>query len=187
MYPAQAFYDGLYSAGDLPDAIELECEAGPFILPKSGSTFTDGTIVVDNWFNPFYGYAIWRVYHPVPPFLGCGSEIGQCLITDPAKQGYYSRDQFADSYTITGGQLGPIQVTRVSLCVWTGTDSCGNPATLLYTENEESGKLWFADVPNYIDPELCEIFDVRQGDKIGLQNTPVGDYGTEEFVVLTVS
>jgi hypothetical protein len=115
LYPAQAFYEGLYLAADLPDAIELTCEAGTYVLSKSGSTFTDGTIVVDNYFSPVYGYAIWRIQHPIPPFLGCASEIGQCLIN-----GTFSQDQFADSYTGTYGIYDPITLTRVSLCEWTG-------------------------------------------------------------------
>lgn len=121
LYPAQAFYEGVYLAADLPDAIELTCEAGTYVLSKSGSTFTDGTIVVDNYFSPVYGYAIWRIQHPIPPFLGCASEIGQCLIN-----GTFSQDQFADSYLVEMQMFydyvrGSCIVTRTGLGTWEGT------------------------------------------------------------------
>lgn len=176
MYSAQALVDGLYTYQDLPDAIDVASVVFTKLdPPESVAGFTRYYVNAnDEYLGILDGEeeSLWS-------YEGGG---GACLISGERE------DQFADTYTITGGQLGPIQVTRVSLCLWTGLDSCGNEGYLSYTENEESGKLWFADVPNYYDPESCQTFDVLQGDKIGPQNSPVGDYGTHEgFVSLTVS
>ena len=197
MYPSQALFDGLYTYEDLPDTV------------LGTGIFADNNVVMSRLNPPqpsidSTGTSYYRGTSTLGLLVGIGlrdgdewvgSEVanegagfGQCLISRfPASSPNGIGDQFADSYTISGGQLGSITVTRVSLCLWEGTDSCGNLATLIYLEDPFNGKLWFADVPNYLEP--CVRFDVRQGEKIGFQNSPVGNYGNPPYIetVLSVS
>jgi hypothetical protein len=190
MYPAQALADGLYSANDLPDSVdiinvdivnelELNRSGAQYFGTTGGNTYKIS--IGNDPETPDDKYWALDVSFNGGPY-GRVTEFA-CLINypyprpDPEVSGF--RDQFADTYTVSGGELGPIQVTRVSLCLWEGTDSCGNKAQLIYLEDPFNGKLWFVDVPQYGEP--CVIFDVRQGEKIGLQNTPVGGYGNPPY------
>jgi hypothetical protein len=192
MYPAQALFDGLYSVADLPDEIlvtQILLELDQTLFTKTGDNqnFYTGigvggntiSVVIDS----YDGLNGETVYVWALDFSGELFAINTnpfCLIFSPEVEGGTgTEDQFADTYTVSGGELGPIQVTRVSLCLWGGTDSCGNKAQLIYLEDPFNGKLWFVDVPQYGEP--CVRFDVLQGEKIGLQNTPVGGYGNPPY------
>lgn len=180
MYPAQAFYEGLYSAADLPDAIELTCEGGTYVLSKSGATFTDGIIVVDNYFSQVYGYATWRVQQPIFSFLGCSSEIGKCLINDT-----FSQDQFADSYTVTtfsefqGVPAGNYTITRTDLCNWYSQISTTGSGVefyfhLFYSLFAPSYHRYFLVL--YWKPvgeSYLNVVDIKSAP----QNSPAGNYG----------
>jgi hypothetical protein len=184
MYPAQAFVDGIYTVHDLPDALDYSGTNAPVTLNKLNtpeqSNYFDGIA----YFRGEYEFSGQQEIVDLgiqDGVWGLGDSLNDqarttplCLIDD-----FRTEDQFADTYTVSGGELGPIQVTRVSLCLWEGTDSCGNKAQLIYLEDPSNGKLWFVDVPQYGGP--CVIFDVLQGEKIGLQNTPVGGYGNPPY------
>jgi hypothetical protein len=197
MYPAQALGDGDYSYDDLPDVIEVLIDNVFTPFSRSGIYFySDSAIglipagdyrvrLLDNgvpWIPGTEDFQYnWRLEVWNGISWGTRDDIDdwQCLIQGLPEDFERTHDQFADTYTVSGGELGPIQVTRVSLCLWEGTDSCGNKAQLIYLEDPFNGKLWFVDVPQYGEP--CVIFDVRQGEKIGLQNTPVGGYGNPPY------
>jgi len=196
-YPAQALVDGLYTVDDLPDEIiftDASINLVGVLLTKTGGniSFYEGyhngdllSVRIKNFID-LSGEErnVWILF-------AFGEEFGlssrpECLfVTDDEFNGSY--DTFADTYTVSGGPLGAITVTRVSLCLWTGLDSCGNTASLELNEDIPNGKLWSVDVPNYILP--CVVFDVLQGENIGFGNTPVGGYGSEPYdeVVLSVS
>ena len=175
-YPAQGFVDGLYTVDDLPDEIiftKASIDLIDVLLTKTGGSIS--------FYEGYYGANLLsvKILGSVWILFAFGEEFGlssrpECLfVTNDEFDGSF--DTFADSYTVSGGPLGAITVTRVSLCLWTGLDSCGNTASLELLEDSFNGKLWFVSVPNYILP--CVVFDVLQGENIGFGNTPVGSYG----------
>lgn len=151
MYPAQALADGLYTADDLPDAVDFTYSAsgntfGPYTLTRTGTTFIGGP---ENEVKIELADDIW-----VSGDGGGGIESFPCLINEtfqPSGGGGYEitvEDQFADTYTVSGSISGT--VTRESVCVWRG-------AGLTLTN---FGYQW----------------KVNGNNKSGLQNTPVGTY-----------
>ena len=183
MYPAQALVDGLYTVDDLPDQVLysdgfrpdtiLQKTLNPalvlgvgYIWPQDGSDDAGlFFIVVNDGADPI----VWQ-------FGDDGGEGGnECLITSDL-----TKDQFADSYTITYPPT-PISVvvTRISLCVWRGNDACGRPWYLMYGDQEPfvagnpySWHIWMA-----IDEgDPCGDFQQPIASKTGFQNTPVGSY-----------
>ena len=95
-------------------------------------------------------------------------------------------DQFADSYTITpnvGDSAFPTVVTRISLCVWRGTDTCGNFVYLSYGTNPDGGQDIMWNVFFRFYTPTCVIDGQVDGQKNEgeFENTPVGTYsGTFE-------
>jgi hypothetical protein len=176
MYPAQALVDGLYTVDDLPDEVQI----GPYILQKGVAqavfpvqvegafygTISDGDeeayIYLDNF--------AWNF----GPAVGSGGQ--ECLV-----DGNIVQDQFADSYTVTGPPGGPVTVTRQGLCLWTGSDTCGNGVILEFiSDNDDDEKVWFIGWVNYF--ELCITLDSSSGTKRAYAqggdgiDTPVGNY-----------
>lgn len=199
MYPAQALYDGIYTVDDLPDtllvrngifgeglqpAVVLFTKTGTSPDLYTGENFYDG---VNHYYTIKLQTVDWQTGESVSPYWASFTEGDNfpyalnlnpgCLIYREDDEADWSEDQFADNYIISGFEVAPRTVTRVSLCEWRSVDECGNISSLLYTGDPPGGSDppgWFVDVPNYIEP--CVVFDVRQGGKIGSANTPVGLY-----------
>lgn len=164
MFPAQAFFDGLYTQDDLPDELTIN----PYDLGGTAVVQRSGLIYGPVQF--FEGYSqqvtIKEVPFPEAPDYGpawvleatIGDGGGFTVLDDasclfqgtPANSGPGGiTDRFEDTYEVTGPISGT--VTRQSQCLWTGTD--------LRLSN--FGYRW----------------KVNGNKKNGLQNTPVGSYG----------
>jgi hypothetical protein len=123
-------------------------------------------------------------------------DMGPCLISPvllkdvPLPHSYenlkYAYDQFADSYTVTpniGDSASPTVVTRISLCVWRGSDTCGNFVYLSYGSNPNGGQDIMWNVFFRFYTPICVIDGQVDGQKNDdeFENTPVGTYsGTFE-------
>jgi hypothetical protein len=146
MYPAQALRDELYTVSDLPDSLiivsgdfQQEMTKTEGFSPAYQGTNSEIFLTEVTEGNP----AFWDIfYNP-----GAGGDIlsfGQSCLVD----GIYVKDQFADTYTVSGPISGT--VTRESVCVW-------RDSNLRLTN---FGFQW----------------KVNGNNKTGLQNTPVGSY-----------
>jgi len=214
MYPAQALVDGLYTNDDLPDTIIIELtnqlQPGPEYCPREVlSRSYDGYLY--GYGNPldttpgnkaarislffseeqqgwFFSYL--QVEYKEP---GAGAEnrvyIGDwedtCLLQDTSGE-LIIEDQFANSYTVTGPPGGPVTVTRQSLCVWSGPDSCGNEVRLEFiSDNDENDHpYWIISWLQYFGPVGdCNVLDSSSSVKDPYAqggngiDTPVGSYG----------
>ena len=153
MYPAQALFDGLYTADDLPDDVTV----GGMSLARSGSGYgntTSGVLLEGN---------VWARYAN-----GVRSER-PCLIQGGVE------DQFADTYTISGEGAAGAVVSRISLCEWQGIDGCGNRAILRYAEENVSSSPWNIIELGIYQSE-CIPDTLNEGFKDGDASTPVGEY-----------
>jgi hypothetical protein len=179
MYPAQALVDGLYSVDDLPDEVQI----GGYILQK-GVALAVFPVQVE---GAFYGTLsdeeayiyLDNFYWNFGPAVGAGGQ--ECLV-----DGNIVQDQFANSYTVTGPPGGPVIVTRQSLCVWTGQDTCGNEVRLEFLSYAEDSDYpyWFIGWLEYFGPVGdCNVLDSSSGVKDPYAqggdgiDTPVGSYG----------
>jgi len=167
-YPAQLLVIQSYSSSDLPDAVTVDGVS----YARNGTSYgdtTNGVLLEGNvWVKYKNG-----VRSPRP-----------CLIQGGVE------DQFADTYTVSGEPLGSVTLTRVSLCLWTGLDSCGNTVFLELFADLDDGRIWYLEFPSYISPCVLEEWSpIRAVENIGYGNTPVGSYGSEPYdeVVLSVS
>jgi hypothetical protein len=136
-----------------------------------------------------YDQVLWNNYDPndpqsQPQRIYLGGFESDCLLLPYFPETLIVDDQFADSYTVTpniGDSASPTVVTRISLCVWRGTDTCGNFVYLNYGAIPEGQDLmWNVNFSFYID---CELDGRVSGQKNSgeFQNTPVGTYsGTFE-------
>jgi hypothetical protein len=182
MYPAQALLAGLYSAADLPDQVGiwdnnegqlagvLQKSGAEYIYTGSGIFFIERLAVVNG---------LWAAYSP---FFEEFVFTGKCLFPGEFTDNFLLKDQFANSYTVTGPPGGPVIVTRQGLCLWTGLDTCGNRVELQYFNDAD---FWHITWTNYgLPPEFepCTVFNIvgvekwpyaEGGDGI---NTPVGNY-----------
>lgn len=178
MYPAQALADGLYTANDLPDVVDFTYSAsgntfGPYTLTRTGTTFIGGP---ENEVKIELAGDIW-----VSGDGGGGIESFPCLINEtyqPSGAGGYEitvEDQFADTYTVTAGPYSAT-VSRIDICNWIGTDSCGNPVSLAYASGDPYTEpfKWFASI--YFGPCGDPGTAPLPGYKEGNQNTPIGEY-----------
>jgi len=185
-YPAQALVDGLYTYEDLPDAIDIEgLEFTKLDPPQFLGGVTIYYIYPNNEdFNLEGGYSLNINDFTSGSFWA--SDFGQdfCLLNDATY-----KDQFADTYTVSGEPLGSVTLTRVSLCLWTGLDSCGNTVFLELFADPDDGRIWYLEFPHYISPCVLSETLIRSVENIGYGNTPVGGYGNEPYdeVVLFVS
>jgi hypothetical protein len=160
MYPAQALADGEYSASDLPDNVTVN--GASFSLSGTGyGNTTNGVILEGN---------VWAKYTN-----GVRSSR-PCLIQGGVE------DEFADSYTMSGGPLSfSVTVTRVSLCIWRGEDGCGNMAYLVYGDDSSlpfagTDYEWSVALPFYDPTLVCENIAGRTVNGKENQNTPAGVY-----------
>jgi hypothetical protein len=138
MYPAQGFYDGLYTEQDLPDEIYLP----PFDLSAVDQSYV-GEVIQRNgtiygpaqhptnqrieFVEDSFGRPIWAWY--TGDFVIFDED---CLVSEiPGFQGAQreTMDLFADTYTVerrtetlTGPPDATFTITRESLCRWCGFD-----------------------------------------------------------------
>jgi hypothetical protein len=157
MYPAQGLADELYTSSDLPDSINfnyiLNSTTGTLQLNKSGTRYsgTVSGIGLVEFFVEFRPQSIpvsWA-YSSIrqnPSDSAGPNGSTQCLFRDFID--FPIKDQFADSYAISGPISGT--VTRESICVWRG--------------------------PNLRLTNFGFQWKVNGNNKSGLQNTPVGSY-----------
>ena len=160
MYPALDLFDQFYSSSDLPDAVTVDGVS----YARNGTSYgdtTNGVLLEGNvWVKYKNG-----VRSPRP-----------CLIQGGVE------DQFADSYMITpnvGDSASPTVVTRRSLCLWEGTDTCGNFVYLSYEANHIDGQgiAWNVFFRFYYTPTCVQDGRVNgQKNQDEFQNTPVGTY-----------
>ena len=178
-YPAQALVDGLYTYEDLPDAIDIDSIEFTKLDPPQ---FIGG--VTQYYINLDGEYLGIEDQTPDSIWAYEGGN-NACLLNDAGWE-----DQFADTYTVSGEPLGSVTLTRVSLCLWTGLDSCGNTVFLELFADLDDGRIWYLEFPSYISPCVLEEWSpIRAVENIGYGNTPVGSYGSEPYdeVVLSVS
>jgi hypothetical protein len=191
MYPAQGLIDGEYGIDDLPDTIIVWIEstilnkaAEAFPSPSVGDllVYYEGSYLIDGEsylieVGLFDG--IWRTWDE--RFF---EELytNDCLITSLILKDELIQDEFADSYTMSGGPLSfSVTVTRVSLCIWRGEDGCGNMAYLVYGDDSSlpfagTDYEWSVALPFYDPTLVCENiagFTVNGKEN---QNTPAGVY-----------
>jgi len=183
MYPAQELADGVYTVNDLPDVLLVRLGdppdtlvyktggTGPAYFGVNEETQQEVSIyLVQSFENP--ELAQWQI-NPG------GLEIS-CLID------VFVEDQFANSYTVApniGDSASPTIVTRISLCVWRGTDACGNFVYLSYGLNPDGGQdiMWNVFFRFYTPTCLIDGQVDGQKNDDEFENTPVGTYsGTLE-------
>ena len=165
MYPAQGLADAIYTADDLPDDVTVDGAS----FSRSGTTYgntTNGVIFEED---------VWAKYR------NGARSTRPCLIQGGVV------DQFADTYTVTiiwstdvGNITELVQISRESLCRWTGFDSLGtltileyNPVVTGIPENLDLKWIltWCGSINT--DENFCQ--DYIAGPK-ELQNSPTGTY-----------
>jgi hypothetical protein len=191
MYPASQLGVG-YTASDLPDTLEITNGGTTVTATKSGSSYPF-TFGINSLSLQVIGGS-WA-FDPAPDEWS--NWVNPCLITDDV--GINVKDTFEDTYTINfdfEGEDETIQetviVTRESLCVWSGANSCGDPVELRYfCQGGTSCFMWSV---YFTTTELRQAGPCTGGQgfaavKNGTLNTPSGDYGDGEgaSVGITVS
>jgi hypothetical protein len=177
MYPADRL--GVdYQAEDLPDSLAIsDVEQGDFSgeWEKSDSGYQrDGytlSVVNGQWVIEGFTRTI---------------TVGLCLIADVAQATIL--DQFADTYTASGvpapgGGTESVSLSRISLCVWQGVDSCGGPVLLSYDGIASAGPLgtyhWYIGWEEYPFFNLfgCNSdLEAGSAEKTDPQSSPAGSY-----------
>lgn len=185
MYPAQAYFDGLYTQDDLPDELTIN----PYDLGNASVVVQrNGLIYGPHQF--FAGYqqqvTIKEMPYPESPEIGPSwvleaigeSGVGilddsQCLFAETPFGEFGAgaggiTDLFEDTYAVTvnfagGGSLSSV-IDRVSLCLWVTED--------ITTE------IYFAGLEYNSNTCKWEHFDSDdiRGIKQDPHNTPVGTY-----------
>ena len=169
-YPAQALVDGLYTYEDLPDAIDIDSIEFTKLDPPQ---FIGG--VTQYYINLDGEYLGIEDQTPDSIWAYEGGN-NACLLNDAGWE-----DQFADSYMITpnvGDSASPTVVTRISLCLWQGTDTCGNFVYLSYDPNPNGGEdlMWNVFFRFYTTTCVHDGNVSGQKNEDEFQNTPVGTY-----------
>lgn len=192
MYPAEGLYNGDYTVDDLPDVVTASAGSYEKVDPPEMSAagylayYKNGTNPIgsgDENVIVLIDEAIpksWQVWNG-----GSISGGGACLITgdgnltpgDDAVE-----DQFAATYVVKWNDDGEqsVPVTRVSLCLWQGEDLgdeffAGGPVALEY--NSEIQK-FIVTTPRGRSGDNYSL----SSDKLGFQNSPLGDYEEGEEV-----
>jgi hypothetical protein len=166
LYPALGLTEGTYPPSDLPDNVTVNGVS----YPRNVGTGNEASYGDEN-----NGVALeiaeWLYYNE-------GIAASQeCLIQGEVE------DQFADTYTVTytpgGDPRESVVVTRISLCVWSGNDSCGRPWYLMYGDqapffsgDEFKWYIWMA----IDESDPCGDFQQPPAEKQGFQNSPIGNY-----------
>lgn len=190
-YPAVGIREGLYTAADLPDFVNLTFNE-TYLYQKSGDMYFSTTsvgmfpagnlrIIIYDRGGPIWapgsetfdlGWAWqglfndgWQILNDVGSNLSSFSDIGNFIV----------KDLFADTYTVTGifnGQQDSRTVSRIpplplfpKTCVWQG-----DGVTLKY-----NGRFTYDREPPFTLQGNFK-FQVNGNNKIGFQNTPVGSY-----------
>jgi hypothetical protein len=181
MYPAAGLGD-TYTADDLPDEIWVQSSIGNIVLS------VDRDAAIDGGKRKFYSGSIdgdevavfWDdVNNPDPPVWSGTPEVGvvgDCLIDGDGNltpENDLVEDPFADCYEITVDARS-VQVTRISLCVWTGLDNCGQLWKLHYGGVDDK---WNVNAYQEGGGDPCPGSLYSTFTKTGDQNTPVGSYG----------
>jgi hypothetical protein len=195
MYPAQAFFDGLYTENDLPDDLTIN----PYDLNSDQSVVVqrNGLIYGPHVFGPGYSQQVtiretlffapeegpnWVLEEAGEAGVGV-LDSSPCMFFGPIP-GYLLgagpggiTDNFADTYTVTTNH-GSGTVSRISLCIWTGTDELGCPLELRYDSRVSPPRptscKWTV---KYAEGGLEPCDGATIAVKGPLQNTPVGSYG----------
>lgn len=196
MYPAQALIDGLYTADDLPDEVLLfNANWSPpegTILTKNGSIY-EGPDITISARSPDPLLPIDWILDTPEGWEYVNVNSPNCLFEEDLYDGVGQGaiDQFADTYTVTTSNES-VLVSRQSLCVWSGLDSCGNAWQLVYGDSSDitpTGELRW----NIIDAEVsspCQVPPTIRGiswKDPGENNSPVGSYPNGTAVDATVS
>lgn len=180
MYYAQALADGLFSADDLPDEIELRQGADIEIFTKSGNQYS-GDLLDIPWTIELRpspedpDIFVWAAVNS----LGSVANDGSCLVGAYPKNdastltlgwdGWWTADRFADVYAINGTVVTRIVSETESefvyspSCVWEGG------GLVLRYNGGYIGREPFT-------PTGIFKWTVNGNAKIGNQNTPVGSY-----------
>lgn len=184
MYYAQALANGLYTADDLPDEIELRQAQYIEIFTKSGNGYT-GDLLGAPWTielrsapeNP-------AIFNWAAVAQGGVANDAACLVGAYPKNdastltfgwdGWHTADRFADTYTISGPISGT--VTRIARApsgsgLFVGSIACewvGDGLVLRYNGGF-STQASFAPVGSF-------KWSINGNAKSGFQNTPVGSY-----------
>jgi hypothetical protein len=188
MYPAQAFFDSLYTFDDLPDVVDYTDIFSSFSLNKltNPEPYSGGLKYYQGqsedafiWLMPDAiddGNAAWASGPGTGGFSG-----SRCLIFGEPGVTVSISDQFADTYMVSY-EGASATVTRQSLCTWTGE-----------TIDEEGTTVrWRLDYVSMNNPEapanykwLVSIQGLTTigGIKIPPQNSPVGTYGLAGITV----
>jgi hypothetical protein len=176
MYPTRALKDGKYVVGDLPDTVVIRRSSQDFVLYKgvwSGNPAIFGELAAA---GAFYGreeeefdevYIAYSEGYSYEEGWEQGAGIGYigdpCLFGEPDST--INRDEFEDSYQVSGPISGT--VFREKVCLWRGTG-----IVLKYNGNIEE-----ANSTQFIDTITGTFkFKINGNNKIGFNNTPVGSY-----------
>jgi len=208
MYPADGLgAEGGYVSSDLPTSVTLVIEDTNIVLELKGveSGYPYYDMEGEPWWWIDWSVFGWFLRRNTECSYLMGCLIGDYVLggggcdpeTNPEQNGCLEpcpnpvtvEDQFAAEYVFTGiGGEPDVTVSRVSLCVWSGVDSCGNTWYLTYGVSGpiESGLEygWNAKPWSQFDCNFTEPFS---SSKTGDQNTPVGSYdGTASVTVSEV-
>ena len=195
-YPSEALVDGLYLVADLPDEILLNnanLDLFDEIFTKTGGSvsFYEATQNGELMSVRIKTYIDMQgIERSVWILLAYGEEYGLssnpfCLISGEDESNP-SKDTFANSYTVTGPPGGAVVVTRQSLCLWTGLDTCGNEVRLEFISyaDDTDFPYWIIGWLEYFGPvNDCNVLDSSSGVKEPYAqggdgiDTPVGSYG----------
>jgi hypothetical protein len=176
-YPSQSLFDGDYEIADLPDSIEVQ-----FAGAGSG---IDGTYVISKNDPPISDYRGFPVYYgdPSQAYVFLTADINEtaswfvsfnaavetdfeCLIFPQSSTSIFSRDLFAQSYSINGQAATRTPSAEFDgriyySCTWLGESFVLRYSSLLDKDGNASG---------------LYKWTVNGNPKIGNQNTPVGSY-----------
>jgi hypothetical protein len=179
IYPAQKIKNNSNTIEDFPQTLRMGGFGGfpEKIVTKTGFSpnpngFSQTPIYASDDYDPFNGTgyrilyvgifsdAYWR--HSTDG----SSSFLDFLLMDPNGFGNRTKDNFADTYFVSGPISG--SVSRIDLCTWVGTG-----LRLKY-----DGRFIFLDPPNAMPTEKIGnfIWQVNGNNKTGFQNTPVGSY-----------
>jgi hypothetical protein len=192
MYPADKLnVEGGYTSDDLPDAVDMYDDNDPPPPIHVGTLTKNNPPLSADGIPPYPDGAAFVYYGSVdgPAIIlfagvwnywsgGSNKHENGCLTTDysPTVQTAYIdvQDQFNATYTISPTGQSDITVTRVSLCVWEGSDNFGRTAQLLYSPTDGSLAVDNKWVVTFTADDI--YFESTVAVKADPQSSPVGEY-----------
>lgn len=159
----------LYPATDLPESITVSFGGSDYTFTRSGYVYT-GSIGDDAYIvsaqDP--GSSIWVLQRTetIDNVASSGCLIG----TDWIPETYSVSDTFSNSYIATYDG-NDIEITRQSLCVWSGSIEGVN----IILRYDDSSYVWRL----LRQADGGEVSDINQDG----QSTPIGDYGATGVTV----